>query len=229
MPCLLYLPSLVVENESIEILEAAYAAVILLNQVQFPGEKHRPQRMNSFEKVLIDGIFKSYAHAGENVRLAEFLVQRMISLVRELGIEVVKYSKVSPCHQSPLGIANLSLEHIFPLLSDILSGPFATAYPPLLQTSLQAIQILVVIIWPRVKHHRLKLLEGLAICWLNIEDEAVQSECLHRIQANIKYTVKLVTSVLRVNSSVAADYRRLIDCDSRLQNLLETPLNRDQA
>lgn len=223
MPCLLYLPSLVVETESIEILEAAYVAVILLNQVQFPGEKYRLQRTNSLEKVLMDGIFKGYAHAGENVRIAELLVQKMIDLVRELGIEVVKYSKVLPCHQSPLGIANGSLKHIFPLLSEILSRPFATAYPPLLQISLQAIQVLVVIIWPRVKYHRSKLLEGLAICWLSIEDEATQSEYLHRIQANIKHTVKLVTSVLTVNSNVAEDYQRLIDCDSRLQNLLESP------
>lgn len=99
MPCLLCLPSLVVENESIEILEGAYVAVILLNQVQFPGEKHRTQRMTSLEKVLTDGIFKGYAHAGENVKIAELLIQKMISLVRELGIEVVKYSKVLPCQR----------------------------------------------------------------------------------------------------------------------------------
>lgn len=223
MPCLLYLPSLVVENESIEILEAAYVAIILLNQVQFYGEKYRPQRINSLEKILIDGIFKGYAHAGENVRIAELLVQKMITLVRELGIEVVKYSKVLTCPHSPLGIANGLLKHIFPLLSEILSGPSATAYPPLLQTSLHAIQVLVVTIWPRVKYHRSRLLQGLAICWLSIEDEATQSECLNRIQANIKHTVKLVTSVLGVNSNLADDYRKLIDCDSRLQNLLETP------
>lgn len=223
MPCLLYLPSLVVENESIGILESAYVALILLHQVQFPGEKNRPQRMNSLEKVLTDGIFKGYAHAGENVRIAELLVHKMISLIRELGIEVVKYSKVLPCHHSPLDISNGPLKHIFPLLSGILSGPFATAYPPLLQASLQAIEVLVVIIWPRVKYHRSNLLEGLATCWLSIEDEATQSENLHRIQANIKHIVKLVTSILRVNGNVVEDYRRLIDCDRRLKNLLETP------
>lgn len=97
MPCLLCLPSLVgEENESIEILEAAYVAVILLNQVQFPGScKNRTQRMISLEKVLTDGIFKGYAHAGENVKIAELLIQKMISLIKELGIEVVKYSKVN--------------------------------------------------------------------------------------------------------------------------------------
>lgn len=223
MPCLLCLPSLVVENESIEILEAAYVAVIFLNQVQFPGEKHRTQRMISLEKVLIDGIFKGYAHAGENVKIAELLIQKMISLVRELGIEVVKYSKVLPCHQSSLDIANSSPKHMLPLLSEILSGPFSTACPALLQASLQAIQVLVVIIWPRVKYHRSELLEGLVICWLSIEDEATQSEYLQRVQANIELTVKLVTSILRDDRDVVEGYRRLIDCDSRLQNLLETP------
>lgn len=223
MPCLLCLPTLVVENESIEILEGAYVAVILLNQVQFPGEKNRTQRTISLEKVLIDGIFKGYAHAGENVKIAELLIQKMISLVRELGIEVVKYLKVMPCHQSPPDIANSSLKHMLPLLSEILSGPFSTACPPLLQVSLEAIQVLVVIIWARVKYHKSELLEGLAICWLSIEDEATQSEYLQRVQANIELTIKLVTSILRDDSNVVEFYRRLIDCDSRLQNLLETP------
>lgn len=111
MPCLLCLPSLVSADESIEILEGAYVAIILLNQVQFPGEKHRKQRMNSLEKVLIDGIFKGYAHAGENVKIAELLIQKMISLVRELGIEVVKYSKVGTAVLTylPLDIANNKL------------------------------------------------------------------------------------------------------------------------
>lgn len=223
MPCLLCLPSLLMENESMEILEGAYVAMILLNQVQFPGEKNRTERITSFEKVLIDGIFKGYAYAGGNVKIAELLIQKMIGLVKELGIEVVKYSKVLPCHQTPLGIANSSLKHMLPLLSEILSAPFATAYPPLLQASLQAIQVLVVIIWPRVKYHRSELLEGLAICWLSIEDEATQSEYLQIIQANIKLTVKLVTSILRDDSNVVESYRKLIDCDNRLQNLLETP------
>lgn len=98
MPCLLCLPSLVEENESIEILEGAYVALILLNQVQFPGDKHRTQRMISLEKVLTDGIFKGYAHAGENVKIAELLIQKMTSLVKEIGIEVVKYSKVQYTH-----------------------------------------------------------------------------------------------------------------------------------
>lgn len=223
MPCLLCLPSLVVENESLEILEGAYAAVILLNQVQFPGEKHRTQRMISLEKVLIDGIFKGYAHAGENVKIAELLIQKMISLVRELGIDAVKYSKVLTGHQSPLEIANSSLKHMLPLLSEILSGPFATAYPPLLQASLQAIQVLIVIIWPRIKYHGPKLLEGLAICWLSIEDNAMPSEYLRRVQANIELTVKLVFSIVGDDSDVVEGYRKLTDYDSRLQNLLETP------
>lgn len=109
------------------------------------------------------------------------------------------------------------------MLSEILSGPFSTACPPLLQASLQAIQVLVVIIWPRVKYHKFELLEGLAICWLRIEDEATQSESLQRVQANIELTVKLLTNILRDDSDVVEGYRRLVDCDSRLQSLLETP------
>lgn len=126
MPCLLYLPSLVVENESIEMLEGAYVAVILLNQVQFPGDKHRTQRMISLEKVLTDGIFKGYAHAGENVKIAEFLIQKMITLVKELGIEFVKYSKVLPA----VPMTDLHLRHSLIIKPLSIFYPYSQKYYP---------------------------------------------------------------------------------------------------
>lgn len=94
MPYLLYLPSLTPENESTAILDATYGALLALNRRLFPGDGYRLPRTNGFDVVMRDGIFKGYAHAGENVRIAELLVKKMTDLINELGIDSAKHLKV---------------------------------------------------------------------------------------------------------------------------------------
>ena len=93
-PCLLYLPSLVSEKESIAILEATYVAFFTLNHVLYSGDKSRMQLMRALDKMMRDGIFRGYAHAGENVRIAKLLVDVMTSLINEMGIDTSKHLKV---------------------------------------------------------------------------------------------------------------------------------------
>lgn len=111
-------------------------------------------------------------------------------------------------------------KHIIPLLSQILSAPFATTYPPLLKTSIHAIDAVVVNTWPRVAYHRGEILEGLVVCWCRIQEEETKSKELQRIQADIRRTMKLVTAILKANINVTEEYQTLIDSDRRLQNLL---------
>lgn len=108
------------------------------------------------------------------------------------------------------------------MLSQILSAPFATAYPPLLEASVHAMDAVIVHVWPRVAYHRGEILEGLIICWCRIqgEEEERQSTELLRIQTNIHRTVKLVTAILKPDVNVLEEYQTLIDADRRLQNLL---------
>lgn len=203
MPCLSYLPSLTPENESTAILEVTYVALFALNHRLFPGDKYQLLRIEDFDKVMRNGILKGYAQAGENVRIAELLVKKLTDLVNEMGVDSAKH-----------------LKHIIPLLSQVLSAPFATAYPPLLEASVHAIDAVVVNIWPRVAYHRGEILEGLIICWCRIHDEETQSKELQRIQTDIHHTVELVTAILKTNIDVAEEYQALIDSDRRLQNLL---------
>ena len=94
MPHLLYLPSLTPENESTAILEATYVALIALNRRLFPGDKYRQPRIKELDKVMRDGIFKGYAHAGENVRIAELLVKKLTDLVNEMGVDSARHLNV---------------------------------------------------------------------------------------------------------------------------------------
>lgn len=228
MPCLLYLPSLTPENESIVILEKTYEALFALNHRLFPGHKPRGSRIKGFDKLVRDGIFKGYAHAGENVRIAELLVKKMTDLVNEMGIDSAKHLKVKPSLPPSGAPRNLiwnflttTLKRIIPLLSQVLSAPFAIAYPPLLKASVHAIDAVLINVWPRVAYHRGELLEGLLVCWCRIQGEVTQSRELQRIQAGIQHTVTLFTAILRMDIKVTEEYQTLIDSDRRLQTLLK--------
>lgn len=95
MPCLLSLPSLTEEAESLEMLKAAYPALISLALVRFPGGKHQATKVKALDKILRNGVLKGYAQAGEYVSIGTLLVNEMTVLVKELGIESVKHLKVS--------------------------------------------------------------------------------------------------------------------------------------
>lgn len=95
MPCLLSLPLLTEEAESLQMLKAAYPALISLAIVRFPGEKHQAARIKALDNILRTGILKGYAHAGEHVKIATLLVNEMTVLVNELGVQSVKHLKVS--------------------------------------------------------------------------------------------------------------------------------------
>ena len=94
-PCLLSLPSLTTEAESLDILTAAYPALISLTLFRFPGRTYRAAKIEALDRVLRNGVLKGYAQAGEHVRIGQCLVNAMVILVRELGVDSVKHLKVS--------------------------------------------------------------------------------------------------------------------------------------
>lgn len=94
MPCLLYLPSLTEEAESLRVLEAAYRALISLAMVRFANEEQRRFRTKSLDRIFHHGIMKGYAHAGEHVKIAELLVNQIADLTNKMGIGCAKQLKV---------------------------------------------------------------------------------------------------------------------------------------
>ena len=90
----MYLPSLTEEAESIQLLTAAYPALIKLALTRFADEKQRPARLGALGKVLRFGLVKGYSQAGEHVKIAELLVNQIAVLVNQMGIASVKHLKV---------------------------------------------------------------------------------------------------------------------------------------
>ena len=94
MPCLMYLPTLTEEADSVALLEQAYPALVRLACVRFPDDEQRRLRSNGLDRVLQYGILKGYAHAGEHVKIAEVLMRNVFELSQMLGIYVSKHLKV---------------------------------------------------------------------------------------------------------------------------------------
>ena len=76
-------------------LTAAYPALISLTLVRFPGGKYQAAKTKALDRILRNGVLKGYAHAGEHVRIGNFLVNEIVVLVKELGVDSVKHLKVS--------------------------------------------------------------------------------------------------------------------------------------
>ncbi|KAG8527457.1 uncharacterized protein KY384_007609 [Bacidia gigantensis] len=93
MPCLMYLPTLEKEVDSVALLKEAYPAIIRLGCERFPTTEHQDLRMRSLDRIMRYGILKGYAHAGEYARIAEVLITQVIELVKQMGIHVVRHAK----------------------------------------------------------------------------------------------------------------------------------------
>jgi predicted histidine transporter YuiF (NhaC family) len=96
MQYLLYIPTLVTETVSLQILGAVYPTLICLNRARYPDEKDRRLKLKGLDRIMREGVFKGYAHAGEKVRIAEILVKQMIALIDEMDINCAKHLKVRP-------------------------------------------------------------------------------------------------------------------------------------
>ena len=96
MPCLMYLPTLTDEARSVSIIEQAYPALIELACVRFSEPAYRACKVMALTKIMRYGILKGFVQAGEHIRIAEVLVRQMITLVKEVGIDIAVCLKV--CH-----------------------------------------------------------------------------------------------------------------------------------
>lgn len=122
-------------------------------------------------------------------------------------------------------------QNILPLLTGILTAPFATAYPPLLMAALAAVEAVVVVGWVRVGWHRGEVLKGLVGCWVRVEEEgevgregereeAEGRRELQGVKDGIRRCVKLLTAVLEREVDVRGEYGLLVESDGRLGELL---------
>ena len=203
MPYLLYLPTLTPEEESVPLLNAAYTALISLTLARYPTPSSAASKTKSLDAVFRYGILKGHAHAGENVRIAEVLMKKTTDLISAMGIYCVKH-----------------LKDLFPLITGILTAPFATAYPPLLEVALQTLRAIIVNGWPRMAFHRGEILEGLLVCWYRIEEEEPNSD-LMRVKGEIENISRAVVQLFKENEDAKEELQRLRKSDPRLETFLK--------
>ncbi|KAL8883242.1 MAG: hypothetical protein Q9192_007324, partial [Flavoplaca navasiana] len=161
-------------------------------------------KIKTLDAILRYGILNGYTHAGEKVRIAELLVKKSTDLVHAMGIYCVKH-----------------LKDLLPISSTVLTAPFATAYPPLLDASVQLLKAIIVNGWPRLAFHRAEVLEGLLICWTRIQEENEPTTALVTVKENIEDVLHAVVQLLNNDQDMRKDLQMLRDCDSRLETLLK--------
>lgn len=99
-PTLLFLPRLTPENESLQLLAPAYAALLGLASAAAAG--HGPcahglppkPAADLLDRILRQGIYPGYFHASEHIRIVEELVRQTGRVVAAMGVYAVKHLKV---------------------------------------------------------------------------------------------------------------------------------------
>ncbi|KAF7716156.1 Uncharacterized protein PECH_005432 [Penicillium ucsense] len=181
-PCLLSLPTITPEDDSLKLLGAAYPALLSLFQTAYEAprpksskdqaEKAKEKYIAKVTKILRSNLVSSFHHISSSTpatlstsasfphpRLSAFLVEWMIVFIKELGIHTTKY-----------------LQGLVPVVYAALCNPFGTAYPPLLLAATSATKFLVLNAHPRIWRWRGELLGALCACWLQIIGEKEDKE-----------------------------------------------------
>lgn len=94
LPTLQFLPTHTPEDESAQLLEPAYTALILLASTRFAYDGDMGAKRSLLDRLLREGIFSAYSHASEYVRIVEVLAKKANSIIDELGIYATKHLKV---------------------------------------------------------------------------------------------------------------------------------------
>ncbi|KAL8850638.1 MAG: hypothetical protein Q9221_004424 [Calogaya cf. arnoldii] len=204
MPCLLFLPSLTPEEESIPLLNATYDTLLALTLTRYQTAGTNPLKVKTLDGIFRYGILKGYTHAGEKVRIAELLMKKSTDFVNAMGIYCVKH-----------------LKDLLPIIIAILTAPFATAYPPLLNASLQVLRAIVLNGWPRLAFHRAEILEGLIICWCKIQEDNKPTTALLMVRKDIEEILRAVVHLWSGDQEMREDLKMIQDCDPRLQTILK--------
>lgn len=209
LPYTLFLPTLTPEADSVPLLNATYTTLIILTNTRFPPStsSSSPSRIKTLSTIFRYGILKGYTHAGENPRISELLMHKSTDLVNAMGIYSVKH-----------------LKDLLPIISTILTAPFATAYPPLLQAAVECLKAVIVNGWPRVKLHRGEILEGLVVCWCKIVDEGVgeHRDGLLEVKGGIREVLRAVVQILRGDEEAMEEFKMLSDCDEQLKDCFQS-------
>lgn len=234
-PCLLSLPSITPEDRSLDLLGAAYPALLSTLKTAYKGptqsEKDKEAYTTSLAKILRSNLISSFHHVSSSTpasgstasfphpRLSTFLLEKITIITNELGIHTTKY-----------------LQELIPVLYTTLSNPFGTAHPPLLLAAASATQAVIKNAHPRIWRWRGEILSGLSSCWLHISEDSGSSVAeLAKLKRELQQTLQGLKLVLlnpvaiaadgpepeqvQVKENVEKELQELVDADAELKGL----------
>ncbi|KAK4238163.1 mitochondrial CCA tRNA nucleotidyltransferase [Achaetomium macrosporum] len=198
-PTLAFLPSLTPEAESVQLLGPAYRALLSLANKQPPVGKDgvRGEPKNSLlDRLLREGVFTGYFHAKDHVHIVKVLCQQTVAILNEMGIHAVKH-----------------LKDLIPMLSSIMTDPFAPVAPATLFAAIKALQAVLADCWPRIPASpwQDEIINALVLCWLHLVEHdrssAKESEkaTYSLIEQELITSAKALSIVLKTAEEGAID------------------------
>ncbi|KAF2838754.1 poly A polymerase C-terminal region-like protein [Patellaria atrata CBS 101060] len=208
IPLFTYLPSLTPESQSIEVLNAAFPALLTLSRLRYPRtiakflDTTNKDREKFLHVIMRRGILSPHAHCRDNVRIAETLLDNLPPLLQEMGILSVKH-----------------LKSTLPILSTTLADPLGPAYPPLLISAARALKSVIMNAWPRIPQYKTPVLKGPVLCWLRCQEERNEGKVLEDVERELKEVMEVFGEAMRKDKKFPAEVAELVQADTRLGGL----------
>ncbi len=194
-PLLTYIPSLTPESESVTIFQSVCAPLCSLAVLVRPEDK----RAKFVDKIMRESVLAPLSHfptPSTYPDLACEIIRQINEITALMGIEAVKH-----------------LPSLIPLLTSIMQDPFVLSHKTLALASVQGLQCLVQVCWPRLPAHRGAITLGLCVlkgrCDLEFGREVTGKEgtedwvMMRDLREEVKATAELVNAVL--SQSEASD------------------------
>lgn len=212
MPCLGYLPTLTPEDESARLLSVAYPALISLsNTLDTPSSSistittspKSPQCLKLLDNLIRKGILMTFTYCPEHAKITTVTTKNLALIFNAMGLDSIKH-----------------LTFILPMLSSILTHPFVTASPPLLLSSIKALQSLILNAWPRMGVYKTEILKCVTLPWIRMQEESGDGDEFAEIKAECKLTEQMLRDALGTDAGdFDNEIEQLVKADSRLEGL----------
>lgn len=203
IPVTLYLPSITPLEESLEILPLAYEALFALYDVQYTSQAPTPEtkkaRLNYLTSILRRSIFAAHLHVSTHTPITSLLILQLQILIPKLGIHTAKH-----------------LKDIFPLLSSVLTDPFAGARLDDVLGALSTLRVLILACWARVREEewRGEVVRELVLCWGVLEELSEGDEgMVRKCRGEIKVVGRVFAKSVEGAVDLRVELRPLLDVD----------------
>lgn len=104
-PTLLFLPTITPVDESVQLLNAAYEALLVLGSILYAGDGKGEKELRFWDDMMRKGVFAGYAHSSDYPAIVQVLLQEMGRVIEKMGVSAVKHLKVlSPSPFTPFHI-----------------------------------------------------------------------------------------------------------------------------